>query len=185
MGIRRDNIVPYSRDYRRAPRLGMGLPPDGSRRRRRVTDPRTRLRAVVVVASLGLVLLPLAADAWMALAGARAADGCRVVSVVDGDTVRLWCPGRGVFAARMTGFDTPEVFSPSCVMELAAGLAATVHLRSLLLTADRLSVGFRGQDRYGRALVSLATEGGSIAGLMIAAGHARPYAGGPRPGWCE
>jgi len=183
MAQRYRNIAPFSRDYRRAPRFDMGLPPRKPRRRS-WRDPRQWLRAVIAAAVLGLVALPWAADAVTAVLGPKSDAGCRVASVVDGDTVRLWCRGRGLFKARLTGFDAPEVFSPSCASEFAAGMAATWHLRRILFDADTIAVGFSGRDRYGRDLVSLAVDGRPVAGRMIADGHARAYGGGARGGWC-
>lgn len=175
------NVVPFNRDYRRPTRRNRCGP---RRPRRRPTDPRSWLRLVILVAGLGLVVLPLGADVVNAAIGPKSEGGCRVVKVIDGDTVTLWCPGRGITKARLNGLDAPEVFSPRCASEWAAGIAATWHLRRLLFGANRLTVGFSDSDRYGRALVSMATEGGPLAGRMIASGHARPYDGGKRQGWC-
>ena len=41
------------------------------------------------------------------------ANGCRLVKVIDGDTLVLACDGFGVFRARLVGFDTPEIFTPA------------------------------------------------------------------------
>lgn len=111
-------------------------------------------------------------------------EGCAVVLVVDGDTVRLLCPGEGMVTARLTGFDTPEIFSPGCAGELARGLAATAWLTLSLWSAGRIAETGEGRDRYGRRLTRLALDGRDTAGTIVAAGHARPYAGGRREGWC-
>lgn len=183
MVYRPNNIVPYSRDYRRPPRWGMGLPPRRPKRRG-PNDPRTWLRLVIAVAGFGLLLLPPGADAITAVLGPRSEGGCRVVKVIDGDTLTLWCSGRGITKARIKGIDTPEVFSPSCASEWAAGIAATWQMRRLLFGTGTLVVGFAGTDRYGRALITVAADGRSLAGRMIASGHARAYDGGQRKGWC-
>ncbi|WP_347313007.1 thermonuclease family protein [Defluviimonas sp. SAOS-178_SWC] len=151
MARRKNNVIPMSRDYRRPQRWSMGLSPRRPKRRLRLADPGTYLGAVIVVAAAGLIVLPTVADAFLAVArpGAGVDGGCRIYRVVDGDTVRMWCPGRGETAARLTGFDTPELFSPACPSELAAFV-----------------------------------DGEPLARRMIAAGHARPYAGGERTGWC-
>jgi endonuclease YncB( thermonuclease family) len=143
-----------------------------------------RLRLAVAAALGVLALAPLAADGLTAVFGPRAEDGCRVLRVIDGDTVTLWCPGRGAERARLTGFDAPEVFAPGCAGELAAGLAATVALRAALARAGALAVRRQGRDRHGRALVALTLDGRPLAAAMIAGGHGRPYAGGRRDGWC-
>ncbi len=185
------NVTPFSRDYRTPPRFGMGLPPGrpGSRWRRllaRILDPVFYLKAVMAFSTLALIILPLGADAInAALRPARSGAGdCRVLSVIDGDTISLWCARRGIERARLTGFDTPEFYSPGCASELLAAQQATWALRALIFRAATVEIGFEGRDRYGRALVALRLDGRSVAQHMIAAGHARPYQGGPRQSWC-
>ncbi len=141
-------------------------------------------RAVWTLAALGLLGLPVATAAVTTLAVPRAAEGCRVLSVTDGDTLRLHCPARGIERARLTGFDTPEIFSPGCPGELLRGLRATWALRVMLWRAERISLVRQGEDRYGRALVFAAVDDVPVARRMIAAGHARAYGGGRRDGWC-
>ena len=156
-------------------------------RARRRLAPETGLRAVILAGIAGLVILPRGAD--LALAAARPmADGaadCRVLSVTDGDTVRLRCASGPDGPARLTGFDTPELFSPGCAAEYAAALRAKWHLRRLIWEAETLTLRREGQDRYGRQLVALTLDGRPVARTMIEAGHARPYAGGARHGWCD
>ncbi|WP_209425859.1 thermonuclease family protein [Pararhodobacter sp. SW119] len=138
---------------------------------------------VATVALLALAGLPQVADA---ISGWRTAPsaGCRVVSVIDGDTVSLWCPGTGTERARLVGFDAPELFSPQCPTEAAKALAATWALRKALWTADEVTVRRLGTDRYGRALVDLRADAVPVGRGLIAAGLARPYDGGRRAGWC-
>jgi endonuclease YncB( thermonuclease family) len=161
----------------------MGLPP--RRPARRPADPVRYLRLFIVTAAGALVVLPHAADALSGLVRGRVADdGCRVVQVIDGDSVGLWCPARGYERARLVGFDTPELFSPGCAAELTAALAAKWRLRVLIWTAGAVRTDRAGEDRYGRALVSLILDGQDVRRTMIAEGHGRPYAGGERQGWC-
>ena len=169
----------------------MGLPP---RRppgrggwRERVLDPIFYLRAVIVVASLALVGLPLVADAVnLTLKSVSAgSEACRIVTVIDGDTVSLWCADRGIVRARLVGIDTPELFSPACLSELAAAQAAAWALRRLIWQSERIEARFDGTDRYARALVDLTLDGVPVARAMIAAGHGRAYDGGRRRGWCD
>lgn len=114
----------------------------------------------------------------------RGGTGCSVVRVIDGDTVRAYCPGRGLLSARLRGFDTPEVYSPQCVSEWWAGTKATWALRRRLWTAGEVKLILSGTDRYDRSLATLLVDGRNIAGVMIEAGHARAYSGGQRTGWC-
>ena len=139
------------------------------------------IRKLGIVAALILALPPISDF----LAGLRpVTDGCRVVHVVDGDTVDLRCPSEGVIRARVTGFDTPELYSPECASEAARALAAQTHLRWTLARVDRLEVILGGTDRYDRRLVEMRVDGTRLADIMIGAGHARPYSGGARQGWC-
>lgn len=186
MARRRTTVIPYSRDYRRPPRWNMGLPPRRPRRRWRLADPRFYLGAVMVTAALGLVVLPAASDAVIAVArpAADAEGACRIFQVIDGDTVRMWCPGRGATSARLTGFDAPELFSPRCRSELLAATGAKWALRLAIWRADRVTLVREGTDRYGRALVAAFLDDEPLARVMIERGHARPYTGGKREGWC-
>jgi hypothetical protein len=90
---------------------------------------------LAVMGLLALGGLPQVADA---ISGWRTAptEGCRVVSVIDGDTVSMWCPGTGAERARLTGFDAPELFSPQCPAE-----AAKAAGRDLGLAHDALDGG--------------------------------------------
>lgn len=153
-------------------------------RSRSLLDPRNYLVGIILLGSVGLVALPLGADAVNAALGHRAADGCRVATVIDGDTVSLWCPGRGLNRARLSSIDAPELFSPRCVSEWIAAQRATWALRRLLWQDGALSVVHRGTDRYGRLLVDLTVGSTRIGPALVAAGHARPYDGGRRAGWC-
>jgi micrococcal nuclease len=136
---------------------------------------------VLLVWIAGL-LGPLAGDRVMARMSP--VDGCRVNYIVDGDTIDMSCPGHGSFRARLDGFDAPEVFSPGCASELAAGIAATHKLRTLLWSAERVEFALGNVDRYDRRLVRLVLDGSDVAETMIATGHARAYDGGARAGWC-
>lgn len=167
------------RGFRRRPRARRAR-----HARSRLLAPGFYLRAVVLLAGGGLVVLPWTADGLGLAAGARSPEGCRVARVIDGDTVSLWCPGRGLRPVRLLGFDTPELSSPRCAAEYARAQAAAWHLRWLLLTGGGMTLDFAGTDRYGRQLAEVSIDGQPLAGAMIAAGHARPYAGGPRQEWC-
>lgn len=169
----------------------MGLPPrkPRSRWRRfvdRVLDPVFYLKVVILISGAALIILPLGADAInAALKPARNGEtACRILSVIDGDTLSIWCAGRGIERARLTGFDAPELFSPGCASEVVAAQRATWALRGMIFAADRIEIGLEGIDRYDRALVSLRLDGASAARRMIDQGHARPYDGGKRQGWC-
>lgn len=134
----------------------------------------------------GVVLLPALADAVFGLARATAGEGgrCSIVRVVDGDTVGIWCPGRGIANARLRGFDAPELFSPACQSEWVAALRAKWALRTAIWGAHSIALVREGTDRYGRPLVTVFVGGAPLARRMIGDGLARPYSGGRRQGWC-
>jgi micrococcal nuclease len=118
--------------------------------------------------------------------GIGASDtGCRVTYIADGDTIHMACPGAGEVKARLLGFDTPEVYSPGCREELAAGRQATALLREVLRSGPITEARFEGHDRYGRELVRLEVGGRDVARQMIASGYAVPYSGGRSPDWCQ
>ena len=153
---------------------------------RRLADPRFYLKAVIGLGIGGLVLVPTLADLVNAAMKTVASEQgpCRIIRVVDGDTVSLVCPEDGMVSARLLGFDTPEKYAPKCLGEFLAAEKASWHLRALIQGADRLSLTQEGTDKYGRALVRLELDGVDVARLMIRAGHARQYGGGLRGGWC-
>lgn len=145
---------------------------------------------MLVLSLAGLGALPRVAEALngvtlppLVSAPSSSAE-CRVVEVVDGDTVTLSCPGRQAERARLIGFDTPELFSPQCASERASAMQAKLHLATLIREADRLDVVNHGRDRYDRALVAMSVDGRPVASQMIDAGLARSYEGGQRKGWC-
>ncbi len=144
---------------------------------------RTVVGGLIVAALLvGPVLL---ANASVAVKGAVfRGDGCGVVRVVDGDTVTLYCDGRGLLRTRLMGFDTPELYASDCLGEKLQALQATAYLGWRYLRAGEVSVVMRGTDRYDRKLARMRLDGKDVADVMIDAGLARAYAGGRRASWC-
>ena len=168
---------------------------NASRRRSRrhaAFDPRRVLALLLALSLAALGALPRVAEALSGAVAPSFAESlrtngkasCRVVEVVDGDTVTLACPGRPAERARLTGFDTPELFSSRCPGERASATQAKRHLGGLIRGSDRLGVVRQGQDRYGRTLVAMSVDGRPVAREMIDAGLARAYDGGRRGGWC-
>jgi micrococcal nuclease len=154
---------------------------------RRLVSVRGLFRVVMAVVVVGLIVIPLVADLVNAATKTVLAEGggtCRILRVVDGDTVTLMCPEEGVQSARLVGFDTPEKYSPKCVSEFVAAERASWELRTLIQKAERLRVTREGVDRYGRALVRLELDGQDVAGRMVRTGLARVNNGGPRGSWC-
>ena len=138
----------------------------------------------MLVAVAGIFVVPFGADVLNAGLGAKTVEGCRVVRVIDGDTVTLWCPETGSERTRLVGYDTPEKRDPGCLAEYMAAEKATWHLRRLLAGAGRMEVRRLGLDRYDRRLAVVTLDGTDLARLMVEGGHGRAYAGGVRQGWC-
>lgn len=153
---------------------------------RRLADPRFWLKTGMGLAVAGLVLVPTIADLVnAAMKTVESEQGpCRVLRVVDGDTVSLICPEDGMVSARLLGFDTPEKYAPKCLSEFLAAERASWYLRALIQGADRMKLVHQGTDQYGRALVRLEIDGVDVARLMIRSGYGRAYGGGLRGSWC-
>jgi micrococcal nuclease len=155
-------------------------------RRATIFDPLFYLRAVIVISCLALVVLPLLTDGALAISQPlKSGDtSCRVVRVIDGDTLDLWCSGSGFERARLVGFDAPELFSPDCTSELIAAQKAKWALRGILLTGKVLSLKRGRSDKYDRRLVMITVDGNLLSHRMIEDGHARAYGRGQRQSWC-
>jgi micrococcal nuclease len=153
---------------------------------RRLVDPRFYLKLVFGLAVAGLILVPTLADLVNAAMKTASSDqgDCRIIRVIDGDTVSLICPEDGMESARLLGFDTPEKYAPKCVDEFVAAERAGWHLRALIQRADRLVLRHEGRDQYGRVLVRLELDGVDVARTMVQDGFARTYGGGLRGSWC-
>ncbi len=112
-----------------------------------------------------------------------------VMRVIDGDTLdvraEIW-PGLDMEVnVRLADVDTPETHGaniPDC--ERAAGAAATAFTRDWLTAHAPLSLLYLKRDKYGRVLGRISGGGADLSRDLIQSGHARPYAGGRRAGWC-
>lgn len=111
-----------------------------------------------------------------------------VIRTIDGDTFEArvhLSPDLNLTArVRLRGIDAPEL-KASCPGELQMAEAATDALRKLLGEGD-VAIFNIGPDKYsGRVVADAATRrSGNVSTAMLAAGHARSYAGGHRSGWC-
>jgi endonuclease YncB( thermonuclease family) len=104
-----------------------------------------------------LLCWPLTAHAWMA----------KVVSVTDGDTIKVYNAEQGQVKIRLYGIDTPEKAQPY-------GKAAGKYLSSLIAgaTVDIESVT---TDRYGRTVGIVSDSERNINQQMVRAGYAWVY----------
>jgi endonuclease YncB( thermonuclease family) len=119
----------------------------------------------------------------------RLVHPAEVLRVIDGDTfearVHLW-PGLDVTTrVRLRGIDAPEM-KARCGDERIKAEAARDALRAIL---DQGEVGIAHVtlDKYGGRVDADASTGATpdVATALLAAGHARRYAGGRRDGWCS
>lgn len=132
---------------------------------------------------------------WLTYAGAAALAGALAVGAlaqdrwyaIDGDTVRNLRTGERL---RLIGIDAPELHPARCERERSLGLAARAFLQHRIEIAREVRVERRDRypdgrlDRYGRTPGVIWVDGVSVADELVKDGFARPYAGGPRGGWC-
>lgn len=107
----------------------------------------------------------------------------------DGDTitVRAWIwPRQSVeTGVRLAGIDAPELRG-RCEAEKQAARNARDRLHALLAQARRIELHDIELDKYGgRVLARVIADGQDMAAALVGEGHARPYAGDTRAGWCD
>lgn len=131
-------------------------------------------RRVAALAAAALVLtIPTAAPAEAAAKPPKGSHKATVISVTDGDTIRIRYQGRST-PVRLIGLDAPEVNPRQCY-----GPQATSRMKQLTkgghvwIKTD----GTQGnRDKYNRLLRHLYTPGGrSLALIQIQEGYAREY----------
>ena len=115
-----------------------------------------------------------------------------VVRVVDGDTIQVDAsadmpPELASVRVRLRGADTPETWRPKCDRERKAGEAATAFVKRKIAEAERIVVRDPEWGKFGggRVIANLVLDSQLLSGLLIEAGHGRPYDGGKRVGWCD
>ncbi|HET6619362.1 MAG TPA: thermonuclease family protein [Dongiaceae bacterium] len=113
-----------------------------------------------------------------------------IVAIKDGDTLAVELPGLppplNPVAVRVRSVDAPESGGRAkCPAERALARRATEFTRRAIAAAA--AVEFEGPtwDKYGgRIDADVWVDGELLSGQLIAAGLARRYDGGRRPGWC-
>jgi micrococcal nuclease len=104
-----------------------------------------------------IICWPLTAHAWMA----------KVVSVTDGDTIKVYNAEQGQIKIRFYGIDTPEKAQPY-------GKAAGKYLASLIAGAT-VAIETVTKDRYGRTVGIVSDSEININQEMVRAGYAWVY----------
>ena len=99
----------------------------------------------------------------------------RVVSVTDGDTIRVRFGGR-VERVRYIGVDTPESRRPGTPVQCFARRAAQENARLVSGRRVRLVLDVEARDRFGRMLayVYRAGDGRFVNAALVRGGYARP-----------
>ena len=110
-----------------------------------------------ILLTILLLCWPLTAHAWMA----------KVVSVTDGDTIKVYNVEKGQVKIRLYRIDTPEKAQPY-------GKAAGKHLASLIAGAA-VEVESVATDRYGRTVGIVWDSESNINQQMVQAGYAWVY----------
>lgn len=145
--------------------------------------PRAVRLALALLLAVSLVPPPAAAE------GAPGPVPATVLSVYDGDTIRVeahpWPSLTMRTAVRIAGIDAPELRG-KCPAEVAAASAARAALELLVADAGGTVALFDVRpDKYGgRVLARVEAGGRDLAATLIARGHGRPYDGGRRRPWC-
>jgi micrococcal nuclease len=127
-----------------------------------------------------LTLAVVALIAFPAFAIEKCGSGPRVTCVVDGDT--FWLDGEKI---RMEGYDTPEPTTNICggAREVALAQRASDRLVELFNTTE-ITLHRHGEDRYGRTLAKVRSNGTPIGDILIREGLARRYPDGCEF-WCQ
>lgn len=115
-----------------------------------------------------------------------------VVSVIDGDTIRITAPflpkelGPNL-SLRILGVDTPEkAHRAKCPREADLGERATLYTKDAVHSAKNITIRLKKWDKYGgRVLGDLIIDGNSLSKMLIDSGNAREYNGGTKSNWCN
>ena len=139
-------------------------------------------------------MLPICIMDWSSIVDAPIYSSCldnqcvdgKVVSVYDGDTVKILIPLGGTiykWNCRLSGVDTPEVRTRNKA-EKKMGYMVRDKLREKI--SDKVVKVTCGQlDKYGRLLVEIKFEEENVNQWLIDSGYAFAYDGGKKTSWAE
>ena len=104
----------------------------------------------------------------LALCCTRAVNAATVVSVGDGDTIRV-SEGSRRITVRLACIDAPES------SQRPWGARSTAFLKQLTPVGSEVTLRVQTTDRYGRTVAELLNRGGNVNQLMVGAGQAFAY----------
>jgi len=111
---------------------------------------------------------------------------CKVVSVYDGDTIKVVFPLMGrlyKWNCRVDGVDTPELRT-RCALEKEFGYFVRDKLREKILNKV-IYIECGKFDKYGRLLITPYCKGVNVSEWLIKKGYAFQYGGGKKQSWSE
>jgi len=154
--------------------------------------PLKHLHTYAFACCLFMLLLPFAATQSAASPRSDVLPGPvfgDVLDVLDGDTIavrmKVWIGQEVETHVRLAGIDAPELRG-KCASERARAAAAKRALADLLADGKVTLYNIRLEKYAGRVLAQATnTEGDVLAQKMMDNGHARPYQGAKRQGWCD
>lgn len=119
-----------------------------------------------------LALLMIPAQAALADNLPAGSTGCRVVGILDGDTITC-LNNKKNYRIRLVNIDAPE-------KNQAYGQRAKAYLAGMIFHRD-VTLQKSGTDRYGRTLATVYLQGQDINLKMVQAGYAWAYRSHPMP----
>ncbi len=113
----------------------------------------------------------------------------RVIQVIDGDTIavkaRIWLGQEVETRVRIAGIDAPEL-AGRCERERALAARARVFVEDMVDSGEVVLSQIQYGKFAGRVVARVETSSGEdLSAALLAAGLARPYAGGARTPWCD
>ncbi|MGC6412600.1 MAG: thermonuclease family protein [Candidatus Puniceispirillaceae bacterium] len=133
------------------------------------------LSGLIIAAVLGLIFTARTRPAF-------------VVSVYDGDTMRVQIPGWPSIIShkipiRVPGIDTPELRG-KCAAEKAKAREARDRVRALLPKGKLITLRNIERGTFFRLVAEVWLEDQNIGALLLAEGLAAPYDKKQKPDWC-
>ena len=112
-----------------------------------------------------------------------------VTSIYDADTFRVNIKNFPPIAGhhipiRVLGIDAPEIRG-KCNKEIELARKAKKFTVEKLRSAKFIELHNIKRGKYFRILAQVIVDGKNLGQLLIKSGHARPYNGGSRLGWCD